>query len=123
MTRSLQILVVDDDEVLRKVISSVLAKAGTIHALSCGNDAIAYLQDHHIDLIFSDVCMPNGTGVELLDWVQKNQANVPVVLVTGQSYIPSEEALLKGARHVISKPFRMKTLLDIANQISAAPAA
>lgn len=117
MDKRLRILVVDDDEVLRKMIVSILAKCGEVHAVECGTEAITFLHGQTVDLIFSDVCMPSGTGIDLLDWVQKNHPAVPVVLVTGNSPLSEPEMVLRGADQVIKKPFRMKALLDVVERV------
>lgn len=119
MADSFRILVVEDDSMLRKVIASLFAKVATVTEAESGNQAIQILKSESIDLIFSDVCMPDGTGVELLDWVQQSLKPVPptLVLVTGQAAITREEAIQRGAHALIDKPFRVKDLLSIAQAI------
>lgn len=120
MKQPLTILVVEDDAVLRKVVASLFAKIGDVATAECGNDAIAHLKQHRVDMVFSDVCMPNGDGVELLDWMQGTMSNPPpIVLVTGHASISPEEAKAKGAHSIVDKPFKMRSLLDLALQIAS----
>lgn len=120
MKQALNILVVEDDAVLRKVVASLFAKIGTVATAECGNDAIAHLKENAVDMVFSDVCMPNGDGVELLDWMQSSLKNPPpIVLVTGHASISPEEAKAKGAHSIVDKPFKMRSLLDLALQIAS----
>ena len=118
MIDDFRILVVEDDAILRKVIASLFAKIAVVAEAESGNDAIAYLKDHRVDLIFSDVCMPNGSGVELLDWALGAHQNAPaIVLVTGQAQITPAQAISKGAHSLVDKPFKVKDLMVIAQTI------
>lgn len=120
MKQALQILVVEDDAVLRKVVASLFAKIATVATAESGNDAIAHLKENRVDMVFSDVCMPNGDGVELLDWMQSSLLNPPpIVLVTGHASISADEAKAKGAHSIVDKPFKMRSLLDLALQIAS----
>lgn len=65
-TSRIKILVVEDDLILRKMIASLFTKFADVKALESGQAAIDYLETHAVDLIFSDVCMPDGGGLEVL---------------------------------------------------------
>lgn len=122
MADSFKILVVEDDAILRKVIASLFVKFAMVSEAESGNLAIAHLKENHVDLIFSDVCMPDGTGVELLDWAQANLERPPsIVLVTGQAAITADEAVAKGAHSLVDKPFKVKDLMKIAQDIKSQP--
>lgn len=120
MKQPLEILIVEDDAVLRKVVEALLTKIATVTTAESGNDAIAILKNKRVDMVFSDVCMPNGDGVELLDWMQASLPNPPpIVFVTGHASITPEQAKAKGAHSVVDKPFKMRYLLDLAMSIAA----
>lgn len=112
MESKARILVVDDDEFLRQAMTEILSPFYQVSTADSGKMAFEIIQAVPIDLVLSDVCMANGTGVELLEWIRERNSVTPtVVLVTGYSQITPEEAVQKGAHSVISKPFGSKHLL------------
>jgi DNA-binding NtrC family response regulator len=118
MEKNISILVVDDDEFLRSAMLDILEPHYQVSTADCGKTAFEIVQSVPIDLVLSDVCMANGTGVELLEWIRsRDKTNPKVVLVTGYSQITPEEAIAKGAHSVISKPFGSKLLLDSVKSI------
>lgn len=108
-------LVVDDEEVLRELLVVQLTdrEVEAIEA-SCANDAIEMLQNQVVDFIISDVRMPNGTGVDLLEAVSKMPEEIKpeIVMMTGFADLTEEEALKMGALKMFSKPFRNRDLLQ-----------
>lgn len=119
-TEDLRILIVDDDETLRTTMAAIFKSLCQVITASSGNEAYGLLQKEKVDLVFSDVCMPDGTGVELLDRLKSTMPDgPPLVLVTGYSMISIEEALAKGAFSIVSKPFRIQVLVDIVQKVAA----
>jgi CheY-like chemotaxis protein len=79
---------------------------------SCGNEALDILRTHKIDAVISDINMPNGNGIELLNHVRK-EFDLPVVLMTGLSDLKeAKEALAMGTRSFLSKPFKKSELAE-----------
>jgi signal transduction histidine kinase len=118
-TNSARILVVDDDEELLEVTSATLSGFG--HAVLCarsGREALAVLEtDQPIDLLFSDVVMPNGiTGIELAREAKRLRPGIKVLLISGNS----AEALARyGALDefpIVGKPL---TRADLARRLAA----
>jgi CheY-like chemotaxis protein len=85
-----------------------------------GAHAIAYLKENRVDLIFSDVCMSEGTGYELLDWLKRYYANPPaLVLVSGETSLCADDAVKRGAYALVEKPFQIKDLRALAETLKA----
>lgn len=107
------LLIVDDDEGLRSAIVYDFQRRGfEVLEASSGNQAFEVTNSRHVDLILTDVRMPDGTGVELLDRVKARDPEVPVViLITGFADLSVEDAYAKGADAVFSKPFDRKVLI------------
>ena len=62
----IEVLVVDDEEVMRKLMTKILEKAGyTVHTAAGGLEARALLAEHEFDMVLSDVKMPDMNGFEL----------------------------------------------------------
>src|SRR5690606_27405628 len=65
------------------------------------------------DLVVTDLMMPNGSGMEVLDTVRRFDSNIPVILVTAYGSIESAvEAMKQKAADYLTKPFSMNQLLD-----------
>ena len=109
------ILVVEDDEALRRVICTVLDKHGytTFPAID-GENALDILDSSHIDLIISDVMMPNMDGWDTLKAIRQNKrfSEIPVIMITALNEEQKEISGLKfGADDYIVKPFILPNLL------------
>ncbi len=101
----LSILVVDDEEAVRELLTWMLQDAGhSVHEACDGRQALDFLEEHgRVDLILSDVNMPCMDGMELSRNVRAVWPGLPVLLISGR---PPPN----GARPFIPKPFRWDTL-------------
>ena len=108
------VLIVDDDEFFLDAMIFELKRHGIqVIGAQNGNEAFEYIQNNSIDIVISDVRMPNGSGIELLEKVHSSAPYLPVVmLVTGFADITSEEAHDKGASALFSKPFQSSDLVE-----------
>jgi two-component system response regulator AtoC len=102
-----QILVVDDEPNLRRVLSAQLERDGyDVHTAEDGEQALALLREHHIDLVITDLRMPKLDGMELLRRVVTMDEEPPVVMLTAHGTVDNAvEALKTGAFDYITKPF------------------
>ncbi len=116
------ILVVDDDEDLREIMTLILKGAGlNVLSANSGIEALEVIKLSKIDLVVSDIRMPNGDGLYLLDKVRENDPKSPVVIfVTGYSDISESEILARGATKLITKPFDRNLLIEtVRNALEA----
>ena len=106
------ILVVDDSAAIRKILTRVLRQTGmaiqTIHEAGDGEEALAVLRGHRVDLILSDINMPKMDGLQLLASLKASPEwnTIPVVMVTtegGETKVA--EAVKLGASGYVRKPF------------------
>ncbi len=102
-----QILVVDDEANLRRVLSAQLTRDGyEVHLAEDGDSALAYLREHHIDLVVTDLRMPKIDGMELLRAALRDDPSRPVVMMTAHGTVETAvEALKTGAFDYLTKPF------------------
>jgi two-component system response regulator AtoC len=102
-----QILVVDDEANLRRVLTAQLSRDGyEVHSAPDGEAGLAMLRDHHIDLIITDLRMPKMDGLELLRQALRTDPELPVVILTAHGTVDNAvEALKTGAFDYITKPF------------------
>lgn len=111
------VLVVDDDEAMRRSVAFLLASVGLASELFA--DAEAFLAAHPVDgelrpgCLLLDVRMPGMSGMQLLRLWSARPSSVPVILLTGHGDVPMAVAALKaGAEDFIEKPFNDQQLLD-----------
>ena len=106
------ILVVDDEEAIREVVTTLLESQGyTCTPASNGKVALQYLNGHSPDLVLSDMVMPEMDGLKLLEWIRTHDKDVPVIMVTAMHDLSTAlEAIRRGAYDYILKPFEKDQL-------------
>lgn len=104
------ILIVDDSSTMRKIISRSLRQAGLpvdeIYEAGDGIEALSVMEGKTIQLILSDINMPNMDGMEFIKCVRAKGNSTPIVMITtegGEDIL--KEALNNGASDSIKKPF------------------
>ncbi|HEY3307376.1 MAG TPA: HD domain-containing phosphohydrolase [Desulfuromonadaceae bacterium] len=114
------ILIVDDEEMIRELLSSTLVQEGYIcYQAANVDEAFNILGDHRIDLVVSDIMMPGRSGVELLKDLKKVDPEIAVLMITGLSDMNTAmECIHLGADDYITKPFGIsRVLLTVRNLI------
>jgi putative two-component system response regulator len=107
------VLVIDDEEAIRKLICTLLAGAGyePVEAQS-SRAALALVAHDNLSLVVSDIRMPDLSGIELLEAVHAVRPSLPVVLISGfGTYEELRAAIDRGAHGFVSKPFSQAELL------------
>ena len=101
------ILIVDDDDALREAMTFDFSRRGyQVSSASSGNRALDGLSRSPVDLILSDVRMPDGDGIQLLHRVRQLHYELPLLIfITGYADLSLEEAYDQGADAVFGKPF------------------
>jgi DNA-binding NtrC family response regulator len=113
------ILIVDDQSSLCETLKRFLRKRG-YRVASCtrADDALEYLGQERIDLVLTDVCMPEKDGLELLKDIQSLGGGESVIVMTAFATIDQGiEMMRRGASDYIAKPFRLE---ELANTIDRA---
>lgn len=99
------ILIVDDEELMREFLSEVFEFHNPLSAAN-GKEALEIMENQKIDLIISDLKMPEMNGLELLREVKARDENIKVIIITG--YASPETAVdctQAGAINFLKKPF------------------
>ena len=121
-----RILVADDEDVIREVVSDVLTGYGcTVSAASDGAAAVALIASETFDLVLSDIRMPNKDGYEVFAASKDANPATPVILTTGFGYDPNHaivRARREGLAAVLFKPFKVDQLLREIRMAFATPA-
>lgn len=101
------VLVADDENNLRRVLRAQLKRDG-FHVIDVedGEAALSAIDEHHIDVLITDLRMPKRDGMSLLKEVSKRHPNVPVIMITAHGTVDTAvEALKLGAFDYVTKPF------------------
>jgi len=107
-----RILVADDEESIRWVLSKALSKQGfTVDLATDGKEALGLLRKNRYDLAVIDIKMPGLSGLELLSRIQAEHPLVLVIIMTAESSMKNAvEAMKGGAYDYITKPFDLEAL-------------
>jgi len=113
-----KILIVDDEPDLRDILCSRLQMEGSHVTLAeNGESALKVLARNHFDAVISDIRMPGGSGIELLEALQAMQnkdikRTLPaVILISGFSDLAQKDALARGAAALLVKPFDLDDMI------------
>ncbi|RAV04621.1 response regulator transcription factor [Paenibacillus sp. YN15] len=109
----IRILVVEDNEKLRQLMCTVLAKHGYEPVMAGnGQEALDMLDQQHIDLIISDIMMPNLDGFELIRRLREAGYNMPVLTVTAKdSFRDKQTGYLAGTDDYMVKPIDINEMI------------
>lgn len=119
------ILVVDDNEDIRSLLSLVLQKENYEVVLAAdGSEAIEKIKNAIPDLILLDVMMPGLSGLEVLTIIREDKnkkvSEIPIMMITAKSTISDiDSAVELGASSYIIKPFRPANLIEKVNELFA----
>lgn len=103
------ILVVDDDDVIRDTLCEALATDYSCQTANTAEDALAKLEAQGFDVVLTDISMPGLNGKELLKKVVELYPGTPVIIISGHSDQGEAENLLShGAFDYLLKPFRLE---------------
>lgn len=116
--KNIKILLVDDDDSLRDMLSIVLKKEGyDVVSLESAMLALKILKKRSFDLIISDIKMPGVSGIKLLSKIKSINNEIPIIMITAYaSTNDAVEAMKLGAEDYITKPFNLDELKIIINK-------
>jgi DNA-binding NtrC family response regulator len=118
----LKVFVVDDERIIRVTTADDLRDAGySVREFASGESALQFLNetDETVDVVITDLNMPNMDGIEFLSKLKKTKPDVYVVLMTAYASVKTAvEAIKLGAYDYISKPFDIEELLLTLKRIS-----
>ncbi len=118
---SKRIMTVDDSASVRQMVSFTLREAGYDVVEACdGKDALAKINGAQLNLIVTDLNMPNMDGIELIKNVRASSSHkfVPIIMLTTESQDSKKmEGKSAGATGWIVKPFRPEQLLAVIKKV------
>ncbi|MCC9004800.1 sigma-54-dependent transcriptional regulator [Pseudomonas putida] len=107
------VIVVDDEASIRSAVEQWLSLSGfSVQLFARAEECLAHLPQHFPGVIISDVRMPGMDGLQLLERLQADDPDLPVILLTGHGDVPmAVEAMRSGAYDFLEKPFTPQHLL------------
>ncbi len=122
-SRPLRVLVVDDEPLMGRVVRRCFGRSDDVQWVGSGREALLRLEGpERWDLVLLDVMMPEMSGMEVYEHVQRNapQRIAKIAFLTGGAFVPGgEDFLARTGRPRISKPFESRDLVTLANRIAA----
>ncbi|MDO5674171.1 MAG: sigma 54-interacting transcriptional regulator [bacterium] len=112
---SVRILIIDDEESIRFTFHRFLKAAGYSVATVAGcKDALERLDAGSFDLVYADIILEDGTGIDILREIKARRLNCPVIIITGDPMITTAtESIRLGAFDYIAKPINQESLLTL----------
>ena len=113
------ILVADDERSIRLMLETGLTLNGfRVTAVRTGREALEAAATGQYDAVLSDIYMPDGGGLELVDSLRASDPNLPIVLMTAQGSLEvAVEAVARGASDFIGKPFEISAVVELLRRI------
>lgn len=114
MKNRMKILIVDDEiELLNILEEEFTSKGHSVSTATCGNDAIERIKKGGIEVVLCDFKMPNGTGLDVLNFVKTIERNKPsFFFISGQSDLTPAQCIASGARNFFAKPFDISSVMS-----------
>ncbi len=118
-----RILIIDDDDQIRKMLRLTLNAAG-FDVVEAQDGKIAmklFHQDLTVDLVITDLIMPEKEGIETIIELRRDFPNVPIIAISGGGRIDPNDYLLLakklGAQITLEKPFSRKDIINAVNEL------
>jgi len=114
-----KVLIVDDDPGIRNTISELIQELGyKSETASDGVEALGLLDSGPYLCVFTDIMMPNMSGLELIRKIKAQDVSLPIIVITGYASLEiAIEAMKYGASDFISKPFKVKQIELLLNKV------
>ena len=119
-----RILVIEDDNEVRDYLESVLSRDGyDVKGASNGKDGVALYEKNPVDLVITDIIMPEKDGIETIMDLKRSNSSLKVIAISGggraepENYLHS--AKLIGANLTLKKPFTNQEMLQAVRDLLA----
>ncbi len=112
------ILVVDDEKSIRVTLAAFLHQSGySVETAGDAAEALEILQTKPMDVLLTDIVMPQYSGLDLVENVRKTQADIQIILMTGDPSVETAvQAIQEGVFDYLSKPVRKQDLIQVVQR-------
>ncbi len=117
-----KILVIDDEAVIRETITEMLQRAGyEVWAAADGGEDIELFREKDVDLVITDIIMPEVEGIETIRTLLQDQPDIKIIAISGGGRISNDDLLQMaghfGAKLTLKKPFEREELLTAVRTV------
>jgi response regulator RpfG family c-di-GMP phosphodiesterase len=115
-----KILIVDDDPVVREVLSDIMMYIGGLKTdfATNGFEGIEKCRENEYDMVLTDLRMPKLSGMDFLKEIKRMDPSLPVVIITGYPTMDTAiSAMREGASDFITKPFKIDTVSSVTERL------
>ncbi len=114
-----RLLIVDDEDDLRELLSQVLSNSGyEIQTASDGAQALSVLKSATFDVVLLDIQMPKVDGIQVLKHLKSHKPQTKTIVLTGYADLRNAmEAREFGAKDFISKPYKLEDVLSTIERV------
>ena len=121
-----QILLVEDEPAVRRILRLMLEKAGhLVEGADNGQTALAAFERRRFDIIITDIVMPQCNGLEAISSIRGRDADLQIIAMSGGGSMRGVDYLdlarMLGANQTLAKPFTRDALLALVDQALAIP--
>jgi len=108
MSKQLEVLIIDDEEIVCKRLKPSIERMGcSVETFMDPVEALRRIDEKEFDVVITDVRMEEVDGIQILEHVQESSSHTKVVIITGYAMMAlAREAMHKGAFDFVSKPFK-----------------
>src|SRR5262245_32764425 len=106
------VLVIEDSDNFRGLLRRALARSGyTVEEAPNGVVAMKLFAEKGIDLVITDLNMPDQDGIETIQRIRERNEEIPIIAISGSIEVSLEDAMLLGANMRLAKPFTIDDML------------
>jgi DNA-binding NtrC family response regulator len=118
--KALKILIVDDEAIVRETLTAIINRLGPMTEwVSDGRKGQENIKMKAYDAAFVDMRMPGLDGISFLKWLQEEQMDIPVIIMTGHGDEEARaDALSSGAFAFLNKPFSLVEIKQLVKAIA-----
>src|SRR5512144_209323 len=118
MQESIRVLVVDDEEPLRRLLKKELTRKGfSVEVAADGRAAVEILKENTFDILLLDIIMPGIDGISLMKKLQSDPASPAIIVLTGRATVETAvEAMKNGAFDYLTKPYKLDELVIVGDR-------
>ncbi|MGE3277583.1 MAG: sigma-54-dependent transcriptional regulator [Vicinamibacterales bacterium] len=115
MRRNTSVLVIDDEEIMREILETLLTREGySVRLASTGQEGVELARTLPFDAVITDVMMPGLDGLQVLDEIHRHDDELPVIMITAYASMENAiSAMKRGAFDYITKPFKNDEVLVV----------
>lgn len=118
-----RVLLAEDDQAMREILAMVLSEAGyQVATVADGAELRRLLREVHFELVVTDVNMPGGSGLDVIELLRQNGDTTPVIVVTAFPQAEIRKRAQALGLRLLAKPFELETLraaVDWAIRVNA----